>query len=838
VPTTDQWLAPERRVFIKSLIVLACASLGLFIALKVLDRHFGRAPRFGMFLDPVHGIWLRYPSPYEQNNARDFYKLKGLQGPVQIQVDSDQIKHVFAANDADLYFAEGWIHASERLWQMEFVTRVAAGRLSEIFGRSGLAYDKLFLKLGIPEAAKQTAELLLEDPSTALALRAYTQGVNAYINSLDGAHFPFEYKLVDLKPEQWSPLKTALLLKFMAFNLSGFSFDLQLSRSRSRLNQAQFDELFPLLLPAPEPIVPKNTKWTFATQGVTQTPKKPETEFTPDLRELEPLPQPNPSNGSNNWAVMAKRSKTGYPILSNDIHLSFSLPALWYEIQLVSPVQNVYGASLPGSPGVILGFNSHLAWAVTNGDSDVLDWFQLRYRDEKKSEYLYDGVWRPVISREVQVTVRGEKPESLILRTTHFGPVVYDETEVPFLSHIPRGLAMRWVALEPSNELKTFLDLDHARSTSECRQAIESYNNPDQNFLCADDGGDVGLWHMGKYPIRWQGQGRMLSDGSSSAWDWKGWVPRDQVPFVRNPPQGFVVSANQAPTDQTYPHYLGWWFEQPFRALRINEMLRSKDKFTPEDLIAMQADTVSLPARAAVTALVKAVEESGPLTADEKAALTFLKNWDDNYSENSVATTIFDTWIDKIMAQTWTPYFPNKKEYLFPPQSFLLKIIVNEPDSKWFDNPLTEQKETLKDVARATFKGALGEISHQLGSDMRQWGWAHYRPTQFAHISHISGLGDTDFEAGGGRFTVFANQSDHGPVWKLVVALGPKPRAWAVYPGGQSGDPTSRYYDNFLQAWRKNQLKEVTFMTSETDSNPRLVQRLRLDPQTKSGAEL
>ena len=813
---------------------LALSGLILIFVILALGKRHGTIPAMGVFLEPYNGIWALGDSPFERGRTGpSTLKLVGLSGKVEIQVDQDQIKHIFAENDDDLYFAQGYLIASERLWQMEFFVRLASGRLSEVLGEKALPIDKYFIKMGIPAAARESADLMLADSLTGPAIKAYAKGVNAFIQTLTPASLPFEYKLLSYKPEEWTPRNAALLLKFMAYSLSGFSHDLPLTRSRSRLSETDFAELFPLELPVPEPIIPKGTHWSFASRALAP----PKVEFQADLKKLEPVPTPNPANGSNNWAVMGKKSTTGLPILSNDIHLDLMLPALWYEIQLVSPTQNVYGIALPGAPGVVLGFNRKLAWAVTNGGSDVLDWFELRYRDEKRNEYLFDRGWRPVISHEVEIKVRDSKTVHLSLRQTHMGPIVYDESETPLNPQVPHGLAMHWAALEPSNELKTFLQLNHASTTKECRKDNDTFQTPDQNFLCADNSGDVGMWHMGRYPIKWRGQGRLISNGASSAWEWKGWIPRDEVPSIRNPARGFVSSANQTPTDENYPHYLGWPFESPYRGMRINELLRSKDKFSPEDFVKMQGDTLSIPARTILPTLLKALKGSDDAKTVEKRvgvkgarALELLSTWDYRFTEHSTGATIFYTWYKQIENRMWKVYFPNSRDYMYPPIEKTLQLITREPDSKWFDDPTTPDRENFAQLAALAMKDTISVLTKETGSSNPDgWEWRWSRNTRLAHVGKIPGLGDTEIEAPGMEQTIFANQGAHGPVWKMVVALGPTPRAWGIFPGGESGDPRSPYYDNFLKAWSQNQLKELVYLLAPTDSNPRLSRKFILE---------
>ena len=811
----------EKHLRRMSWLYLAFLVPGLVALIWVLDNRMNDIPAIGRTLDPRGGLWARPVPIFENEKTPTELKIPGLTGKVEIQVDRDQIKHIFAENDRDLYMAQGFVIASERLWQMEFLTRLAAGRLSEIFGRRTLEIDKLFIKLGIPEAARKSAELAEQDPASVAAIQAYTDGVNAWIKGLTPDKLPFEYKLLGQEPELWNIYKVGLLLKFMAWNLSAHSYDLPLSRSQGKLHPQDFAELFALSFEPPEPIIPRGTKWDFASRA----PEAPKEPFESDLRKLDPILSPHPANGSNNWAVMGKKSTTGLPIVSNDIHLGLHLPSLWYEIQLKSPNQNVYGVALPGAPGIVLGFNDKLAWGGTNGGTDILDWYELRYRDEKKSEYLFDGQWRPVVSQDVEIKIRGEPSLTLLTRQTHLGPIVYDESESPYNPLIPKGLAMRWAALDPSNELKVFLAINRAKTVSECRAAIQNFDTPDQNFLCADSTGDVGMWHMGKYPVRWPGQGRTISDGSKSAWEWKGWIPREEVPGIKNPARGFVSSANQPPADGLYPHYLGWPFETPYRGMRINEILTSKAKFSPEDLVKMQGDVLSIPAREVLPKLLEALAKSPP---DEsvKPFVELLKKWDFRYTEESVAATIYHRWYQKLVTAMWSPYLPDSVEYLYPTMQKTLELITAHPDSKWFDDPNTPGRETLNERALSAFTKAVDSLESELGSfSEKNWAWATARPTSFTHIGRVPGLGQTDFPAAGSEHTIFANHGAHGPAWKVVVALGPKPKAWGIYPGGQSGDPTSPFYDNFLEPWRKNEMKEIVFLQKPDDENPRLLRR-------------
>ena len=804
---------------------LAIWSILLIAALVGLGRGWGTTPAFGPLLSPFQGLWIRAKSPFEPSAERKKLSIKGLKARVEVLVDKDQVKHVFAENDDDLYFTQGFLVASDRLWEMEFLARLAAGRLAEVAGRKALEMDKFFVKSGIPEAAKEAAELMLQDAVSGPALRAYTDGVNAFIRSLNPKRLPFEYRILGYQPEEWTPLKAALIGKFMAFYLSGLSTDLPLTRSRWLLHKIEFDDLFPIAPTISDPIVPKGTPWAFSAPEM----KISEREFKPDIKALAPLPQPDPGSGSNNWAVSGRKSSTGYPILSNDIHLGLQLPSLWHQIQLVSPNQNVMGVSLVGVPGVMLGFNARLAWGVTNGYNDILDWYQMRFRDERQSEYLFDREWRPVISRETEIKVRGESPVKLTLRRTHFGPVVYDPSEDPLRKSVPRGLAMRWAALEASNELKSFLLLNRGKSIQDCRRAIEQFHTPDQNFLCADSSGGIGIWHMGRYPIKSPGQGRMILDGSTDEDDWHGWIPRDHAPQAKNPARGFLSSANQWPVDGRYPYYLGSAFMPAFRAMRINELLSAKAKHSPEDIMRMQGDSLSIPARMLVPVLLKQIASEN-LDKVAKRAYETLGSWDFKYEESSVGASIFNRWFHHLNRRLWSERFPGNGEHAYPSLERTIELITMQPNSKWFDDPKTEGKESLREVARDAFADTVTELRDRHGKNVEKWTWARHNPTFFKHMTSVQGLG-RKLSARGHAQGIFANTGDHGPAWKLVVALGPKTQAWGVYPGGQAGDPTSPYYDTYLGDWARNELKPLAFLQAAKDSYPQFKAKFELNAE-------
>ncbi len=766
----------------------------------VLNKPFKQFPSLGGLLNPFTGVWRPSANTHFSN-----LMLIGLDAPVEVTISSDRVKHVFASNDHDLYFIQGYLEAMDRLWQMDFLARVASGRLSEIVGRRGLEQDLLFLNFGIPDAAQDSLDLAIRDAQTKLALDSFAEGVNAYIENLKTEDLPFEFKLLGYLPEKWTPLRTILLTKLMALQLSGRSLDLPRTRSRQRLNDSDFNDLFPLQFDYQDSIIPPG-----ASQVGIRAIQSPEKLYRAHLDFDIPRPQPHPGNGSNNWAVSGKLSSTGFPILANDIHLDYSLPSIFYEIQLTSPKQNVYGVTFPGVPGITVGFNENLAWGTTNAGVDVFDWFELKFRDSKKNEYFYQESWRPVFSTEHTIKVRGEKDHLVTLRKTHLGPLVF-ETDKPDQGWIGRGLAAKWEGANASNELASFLRLNVARNVEECAQALEEFSTPPQNILCADAKGHISIGQYGRYPLRFKGQGSVVSDGSRSEYAWKNYFAQNEKPFAQNPARGFLSSANQQPYSDRGRTEVAGHFEPPFRAQRINELLSNKKKYSPQDFIKMQSDTVSVFARQIVPVLLMNVHGE-KLNSFEKVAYDILLNWRFDYSAELPAPVIFEEWWRTLESHLWQPYFSNPTEFLFPSRYKLAELLVSPVESKWFDDPTTSQKESRKNRIIETFHLAISKIENRFGGP-KKWRWSSSQTTQIMHLARIPGLGSDEFDIGGSPYSIFANSGRHGPVWSMVVSLGPKIQAWGNFPGGITGDPLDPGYDGFLGNWQKHDLRELQFLS-------------------------
>nr|WP_295934065.1 penicillin acylase family protein [uncultured Dyadobacter sp.] len=812
--------------FIKAILSLAM-TVGLVYAL---DRPWGPAPALGPFLSPFTGLWQNGEKPVDPKSMQ-VRELDSLKGEVTIRFDDYGVPHIFAKNDFDLFYAQGYITARDRLWQMDLQTRAAAGRLSEILGPATLAMDQQSRRLGMGYGAEANLKVAMSDPRSREALLGYTAGVNAYISKLSPKDYPIEFKLLGYKPEAWKPINTMYMLEQMTLTLAGRSNELAMTNALKKYGRETIAQLFPHYPMLQEsPIIPSGTPWDFQHLPIPR-PIPPLT--TGDSISLvrkpaNALPERLPKEegiGSNNWAIGAEKSVTGYPILANDPHLELSLPSIWYQVQLHSPDMNVCGVSLPGIPSIIIGFNQQVAWGVTNVDADVFDLYKIKFKNEYRNFYWHDNRWKPTHKREEVIYVKGQlKPIREQVLYTHHGPV----TDSDGTSATP-NLAIKWIGHEPGNSFITFYELNKAKTYADYRKALTHYVGPAQNFVFADNEKNIAITVNGKLPLKYKEQGKFLLDGTAPADDWNGWIPAEQNPFVKNPPRGFVSSANQSSADTTYPYYINWSFAPSERGIRINERLQAMTSANADSLRMLQNDNFSVLARTLLPKLLS-ILETRALTPKQKAARILLSNWDYQNSPESVAASIFETWFPLLGEAIWKDDFSSKETPMeYPSRDRTLYLILKQPEAKWFDNINTAEKETLPDLVYQSFNASLDTLTARKGTMSPEWQWSRVKGAEIRHLSRsIKPFNAPPLTTGGGSSIVNAITKRKGPSWRMVVELGPTPRAYGIYPGGQSGNPGSPYYLNLLEKWEKGELNELIFLTSPDQKLPHLASSLVL----------
>lgn len=776
-----------------------------------LNTKFGDIPPIGKFLNPGTGFWQNAEG--RNTNAAEGLHIRGLLDKVVVEYDEHRIPHIFAQNDHDLYLAQGYVTARDRLWQLDIQTRSASGRISEVVGPKALDHDRYERRMGMVFGAENSLKGMMKDPAAAAMVNAYTEGVNAWIKTLKPKDYPIEFKLLDYKPELWKPINCVYLLKLMSETLAGGSDQFGMTNDLQHFGAKDVNDLFPDYPYFEDPIIPKGTTWNFKSLPIPRPSKHFMAQMNEGIHDHEIMP----GVGSNNWAVGAGKSATGYPILANDPHLNLTFPSIWYQAQLVSPTVNVYGVTLPGAPGVVIGFNQKIAWGVTNVDADVLDWYQVKFKDAARNEYWYDNHWNPVKKRIEVIKIRGQADEVDTVRYTHHGPVVYDnESQKKEGDHenIPVGEALRWIAHDESNEFMCFYLLNRGKNYDDYRKALTYYTAPAQNFVFADADKDIAITPNGKFPLKYKDQGKFILDGTDPADDWHGWIPYDQNPTVKNPPQDFVRSANQSPTDPTYPYYINWRYEQYYRGKRIADILTAMKSATVDSIRVMQMDNYSILAQDVLGAMLKYVD-TGKLHPEQLKAFEIVKGWDKHYAANAEGASIFDNWWYHFYDTVWNTKFDSKKIYLKKPSyDKTEQLLLTDPNSKWFDDPQTIAKETCADMVNISFIAAVDELLHKLGQPGKSWEWGNVKSSHIDHLAGLPGFGTGQFYAGGRGGVIDAFRGNNGPSWRMVVQLGPAVKGYGVFPGGESGNPGSFFYDDIFATWRDGKLNELLYLRS------------------------
>lgn len=790
----------------------------------LLNTKMGPLPPLGKFLDPFNGFWQQAESRQTQTESK--LLINGLKGQVTIRFDENRVPHIEADNEEDLYFAQGFIVARDRLWQLDFQTRFAAGRLSEVIGEKAIDLDKYNRRMGMGFGARNMEAFVNKDPKMKMVLDAYTKGINAYIGALKPKDYPIEFKLLDYEPENWKPINSAYLLKLMSATLAAASNDFYMSNALSKFGPEVIKDLFPNYPFREDPIIPVGTKWDFDPLAI---PKTPEELTLNNNIKLNPKEE---GLGSNNWAISGDKTITGFPLLANDPHLEMTLPAIWYQNQLTAPGVNVYGVTIPGSPGVIIGFNKEVAWGVTNVGSDVLDWYKITFKDNSKSEYLFENEWKPIKKVVETILVRGKETITETVLYTHYGPIVYMEGEkpeaLPKSNNIPVGYALKWIAHQPSNDIKTFYELNRAKNYSDYRAALIHYVAPAQNFIFASKENDIAITPNGYFPLKWKGQGKFLLDGSKRANEWQGRVPAEHNPTVKNPPRGFVSSANQFSTDSTYPYYLHWEFTGYERGARINRQLATMDKASVKDFQQLQNDNYSIHAENIRDELAENVKISS-LNEREKKALALFKTWSFRYDAKEIAPSIFEWWHKNLALGIWSDEFSDAKNpMVIPSRDRTVQLLLTDDTAKWFDNIKTPGIENKGDIITTTFKETVDSLFKTYGEISSKWEWGHVKGTNIPHLAKISGFGTKTLFTGGSKTAVNAISQTTGPSWKMIISLGDKVEAYGLFPGGESGNPGSFYYDNMVEKWAGGKLNSLYFYEKGNPDPKRIKQTISL----------
>jgi penicillin amidase len=795
-------MKPSITLFLWTLILAAW----IFLSANPISMGDQTLPPIGPFFSPYDGFWQNAESEEDFNNLE--LKHSSLNGTVEVVMDERMVPHIFAENDNDAAFAQGYVHAKLRLFQMDIASRAISGRLSEILGPRTLDHDKQIRREGIVWSAEKTLELYQKNPESMQLIQAYTDGINYYIQNLCKRKLPLEFKLLGYQPEEWTLLKCVLTSKSMARTLTTKNYDIQNSNLVSEIGDSLFQFLFPHAQPGQSPVHPG--PWTGLKNNVLNSP-----EAIPLYGYHNPFAPQDPQQAfaSNNWAVSGKKSATGNPILCNDPHLQLTFPSIWIENHLVTPEKNVYGVSLLGVPHIIIGFNEYIAWGITNGGQDVVDWLEVKWATPDKKKYLLDNAQLDTEYRIETIEIKGQKALIDTISYSRWGPVAIKSEDSG-----KGDLIFKWSGHDAKSEkeLLTFLLLNKAKNLGDYMEAISVFPSPIQNVVFASREGDIALKSQGFWPLRNNMSGQFISDAGMSSSSWTDYLDNSQIPATINPERQFVSSANQHSTDETYPYVYMGSFEE-FRGRTLNKKLEEKATLSLQDMADIQNSNYSLKAAEALPFMLPLIENA-ELTGPQKSALETLKNWNYEYTAGSPAPAVFDEWFDAIEKLTFDETtHEDKSKTRLPDQWKMVELLRDFPDHRIFDIFETaQQKESAQDIVNAAFIDAC-EILNLEKESMDSVTWQKHQKSAVNHLLRIPALSKM-LNVGGSLDALNAMSSTHGPSWRMIVELTPAgPKALGVYPGGQSGNPGSRYYDDSIETWSEGRHHELKLFTSAAE---------------------
>jgi penicillin amidase len=752
-------------------------------------------PNGGLWMDIS---WANFPAYAEE-------ELPGLDGNIYIARDNWGVPHIFATSTKDLYLACGYVHAQDRLFQMDLYRRLVQGRLAEIFGSSYLDMDIFYRNLNLENIANESYNLLPLDVKE--LLQSYAKGVNLYIDTI-GSKVPMEMRVLGYFPDSWTANDTLCVERFLAWTFSSVNtfLDLEMAGLIEALGETTvWNELFPDTHYNDLPITPSPTSKTEATDlyaddSLLEAAYSLATHFA-QLSEMSPVPQI--SGGSNSWVVNGSRTSSGAPILCSDPHLTLSLPAFWYEIHLVGPTDDIQGITLPGFPFIMIGHNSDIAWGFTTMQSDISDFYFYEWIQNNPNQYWWDDSWNSITEQVTTIYTKDSgaiSKKSVILNSTIHGPL-FEE---------PQGcFALKWTGQNSSQSAAAYLRISQANNYTAFCNALELLQSPDLNFIYSDTNGNIAYHATSAHPIRNAGDGPSILNGSSGTHEWLGFIPFSELPHSLNPSTGYLVAANNIPANSSYPYYLGYNFAPSHRAQRITQLLNSSSSHSVSDMKKIQLDTYSLHATAikdivADTILSKVSETEEPIAY---AAATYLKNWNCKMTTDSIGATIWTSFFPIFFNNT---FFDEYDKAGIPdgpyPAATVLENFTITNDSHWFNNTKQSGTQTRDDIILASFREAVDILSNSLGANTELWQYSQIHIIEIQHTlsSTFPYLDAPLLPINGSIYTVNYAPGylvNVGASCRVIIDLDNFDLSVGVLPGGQRSNPYSTHYLDQFALW-------------------------------------
>lgn len=776
-----------------------------------------------LFVACAGGYWFITKSHPQVDGT---LRVPGLQSRVEVVRDAMGVPHIYASNVDDLFFAQGYVQAQDRLWQMEYNRRVGHGTLSEMFGATTIRQDRFLRTMGLGRAARADAAALSAEDRR--PLEAFARGVTGFIE-LNRNNLPLEFAILGTTPAPWQPVDTIAWGKVMAYNLSG-NFEGELLRAAliEKLGATKAQELIPPY-PATGPfIIPPEVKEYKSQLSTANSSIANASIGVPDLSAIAAINATlglrGPDVGSNNWVVGGAKTTTGKPLLANDPHLAIQMPSIWYVMGLhcVPKTEecpyNVAGFTFPGVTGIVIGHNDRIAWGVTNVGPDVQDLYS---EEIQGNRYKFKETWEDVQIAEEPIKVKDVVSETLRVQITRHGPIM-----TPVLSGVTAPVALQWTALrERSRLFESVLRINRAKNWNEFREALRLWDVPSQNFVYADVEGNIGYQTPGNIPIRAKGNGAFPVSGASGEFEWTGYIPFDELPFVYNPPTHFIATANNAVVPPTYKYFIATDWAAPYRQQRIVELLQAKEKHSIDDMATLLGDVYSIP-------LAQLKKHSGALKPAgllQERALEYVKTWDGHLTTESVGGFILEATYQRLIRNILTGRLEGalRRDYLNGASNqhrMLVLTLLDQPTSDWWGSAGRDA------LLQKSFAEAVEELRNQYGDAPAEWKWGKAHTSTFAHpLGSIAPL-DRLFNAGpvatpGGVFTVFATgfrttapyTVNHVTSMRMIVDLANFGNSRLVQTTGQSGQALHKHYSDMVLLWRDTRFVPMHFDRAAID---------------------
>lgn len=735
---------------------------------------------------------------------------KELGSNVTVFRDERGMPHIYAENEHDLYFAVGYIMSQERLWQMDLIRRATSGRLSEIFGASYVQTDLFLRSLGISEKSKMVIDNA--DATILESIGSFTDGVNAYIGNA-GKKLPPEFRILGYKPDQWKREDVANIIGYLGWDLAGgnLATDIFNYRLIKKLGYEKAGELIP--------------DWQADSTSVFPGFRLPDDKLKEALTFISSMDQLKSLgiasfSGSNNWAVSGKKTETGKPVLSNDMHLDLTAPGIWFQMHQVIPGKlNVTGVAVPGEPVIVAGHNERIAWGMTNLMVDDVDLFSEKINPDNNDQYFFEGEWKNMEERKEIIKIKGGKADTANIKFTHRGAVISDFRDIN-----DAVLSMRWSGYDMSDELKAVYMLNRAANWEDFRSALKNFNSISQNFAYADVDGNIGLNTGGGVPVR-KGYGSIIRTGETAEFDWKGYVPFDQLPFSFNPENGYISSANNKTVSSDYPYYISFRFALPYRINRIREMLTEKEKLGIDDFKRMITDQHSSYAGLVTPRILSLKARLTEMSTVETDAFATLATWDYDMNRDLVAPAVFEFFTGSLAKNLLGDELSDLFGQIPGPfrDYYIYRILEKGPDH-WVDDINTSQVETLDDIILKSFKDGVKRLSDSYGTEVSKWKWGNIHKFSLDHpmatvkiIDRIFKLSSDKVGVGGSNHTVCPYTYKEG----FIVTAGASERhifntadwdeSYTVIPTGASGIPGSEFYSSQTKTYLEGKFYKDAF---------------------------